>query len=176
MNSESINVFKLTSRCLNDEHNKMREGIIKALINKDVPEDFYLIQEWKKAKEGVEEYLSKLITRPYQKIVCQAKAGRKYNYDFNFAVKYEDLHTEDFHVEFKFNSSCVDNLPQFVSPMRPSQYLSQSYEIFYYEKYLPVLAQLSGFEIPAKQEYMKQIHSCKPKCMKLFQEMYYQGC
>jgi|LauGreDrversion4_1035100.scaffolds.fasta_scaffold00470_6 hypothetical protein len=176
MNLESISVFKSFSRSLNDEHNKLRESIIKKIINKDVPEEFFVVPEWQKVKEGLEEYLTKLIPRPYEEIVCQAKAGRKFNYDFNFAVKYEDMEVEDFHVEFKYNASSVDNVPQFVSPMKPSKYLTQSYENFYYEKYLPGLAELSGFELPAKEDYMKQIHSNKPKCMKKYQELYYQGC
>lgn len=176
MNSESISVFKKYSRSLNDVNNKMRETIIKSVINQDIPQDYYLIPEWQKVKEGIVGYLSKLISRPYEGIVCQAKAGRKFNYDFNFAVKYEDSEVENFHVEFKFNASCVDNVPQFVSPMKPSQYLSQSYEMFYYDNYLPILAQLSGFDLPLKEDYMKQIHSNKPKCMKKYQDLYYQGC
>lgn len=176
MKLESISAFKYSTRSLNDKNNKIRESIIKAVINKDVPREYYFVSEWQKAKEGIEDYLTKMITRPYESIVCQAKAGRKFNYDFNFKVQYDVTEVEDFHVEFKYNASCVDNVPQFVSPMRPSQYLSQSYEEYYYEKYLPVLAQLSGFCVPLKEDFMKQIHSNKPKCMKKFQEMYYQGC
>ena len=176
MNLESISVFNQASRSLNDEHNKMRELIIESVINKKVPEEYYVEPKWLTVKEGIDGYLSKLITRPYEKVVCQAKAGRKFNYDFNFAVKYEDAEVEDFHVEFKFNASCVYQVPQFVSPMKPSQYLSQSYEVFYYEKYLPILAELSGLVMPLKEDYMKQIHSNTPKCMKNFQDRYYQGC
>jgi hypothetical protein len=177
MNMESINVFKHTSRGMNDENNKVREQIIKNIINNEIPEEYYLGLEWQTLREGVKNYLSELITKPYQKITCQTKAGRKYNYDFCIVVCYDSGETEEFHVEFKFNATCLDNIPQFVSPMKPSQYLSQSYEKFYFDKYLPQLSAASSLvTIPTEEEYMKQIHSNKPKCMKLYQDLYYRGC
>lgn len=30
--------------------------------------------------------------------------------------------------------------------------------------------------MPSKEEYLKKIHSTKPKCMKIYQELYYNGC
>jgi hypothetical protein len=60
--------------------------------------------------------------------------------------------------------------------MKPSQYLNNSYEEFYYENYLTKLATISNLEMPSKEDYLKQIHSDKPKCMKKYQEFYYNGC
>ena len=176
MKLENINVFKHSSRRLNDENNKMRENIIMSIINNNIPDDFYLDLEWKKTKQGIDDYLLKLIPKPYNSIICKTKAGRKYNYDFNIKVEYNDFTNEDLHIEFKHNASSINNLPQFVSPMNPSQYLSQSYENYYYEYYLPIITKTSGLDIPMKEEYMNQIHSNKPLCMKAYQELYYQGC
>jgi len=176
MNMESINVFLHTSRGMNDTNNKVREQIIKDIINNTIPQEYYLVPEWQKLREGVQHYLTQLITRPYKQINCQTKAGRKFNYDFNIVVVYNEQEKEEFHVEFKFNATCLDNIPQFVSPMKPSQYLSQSYEKFYFDKYLPQLSASTSLTIPTEEEYMKQIHSNKPKCMKSYQELYYCGC
>lgn len=176
MNMESINVFLHTSRGMNDANNKVREQIIQNIINNNIPEEYYLVPEWQKLREGVQHYLTQLITRPYQHITCQTKAGRKYNYDFNIVVVYNSEEKEEFHVEFKFNATCLDNIPQFVSPMKPSQYLTQSYEKFYFDRYLPQLSSPLLGAMPTEEEYMKQIHSNKPKCMKTYQELYYRGC
>lgn len=176
MNMESINVFLHTSRGMNDKNNKVREQIIQDIINNNIPEEYYLVHEWQKLREGVQHYLTQLITRPYQHITCQTKAGRKYNYDFNIVVVYNKEEKEEFHVEFKFNATSLDNIPQFVSPMKPSQYLTQSYEKFYFDRYLPQLSSSILAMMPSEEEYMKQIHSNKPKCMKSYQEIYYRGC
>lgn len=79
-------------------------------------------------------------------------------------------------MEFKFNASCIEEAPQFVSPIKPSQYLDNAYEQFYYSKYLSILADHYQFPMPEEDEYLKQIHSNAPKCMKAFQDLYYSGC
>jgi len=79
-------------------------------------------------------------------------------------------------LEFKFNASSIDEAPQFVSPMKPSQYMSASYEKFYYDNYLEQLATFMELPMPKQDEYITQIHNNKPKCMKLFQDLYYRGC
>jgi hypothetical protein len=60
--------------------------------------------------------------------------------------------------------------------MKPSQYLSSSYEEYYYTNYLPTLSTTGNLSIPSKEAYMAQIHTNKPKCIKDFQDLYYQGC
>ena len=60
--------------------------------------------------------------------------------------------------------------------MKPSQYLDQSYENYYYDKYIIQLSQVGKLKIPNKDLYLKQIHSTAPKCMIDFQKKYYKGC
>ena len=79
-------------------------------------------------------------------------------------------------VEFKFNAICVQDTPQFVSPMKPSQYLDSSYEEYYYDNYITKLSLNFNIEIPKREEYLKTIHAPNPECMKLYQEKYYKGC
>ena len=66
--------------------------------------------------------------------------------------------------------------PQFVSPMKPSQYLSSSYEEYYYDNYLYKLAQDGLFDAPLKTDYLSQIHKTCPPCLQAFQDKYYKGC
>ena len=172
----SIIAFNKSSRCANDTLNKTREHIIGALINNKVPENYFVLEKWLIMKNNVIDYVNSLTKQPYIKVECIHKAGRSNNYDFLIKIYYELQNYEEFKVEFKFNAETVDETPQFVSPMKPSQYLNNSYEEFYYANYLSKLAILGNLEMPSLEDYLKQIHTNKPKCMKQFQELYYNGC
>ena len=63
-------------------------------------------------------------------------------------------------------------MPQIASPTKPSQYLSNNYEEYYYNNYLLDLLSNYELDIPNKEDYMKQIHSDKPKCMEKIKEKY----
>jgi len=134
------------------------------------------LAKWQTMKNNVFAYINSLSTEPYIKVECINKAGRGNNYDFLIKLYYEENKYNEFKVEFKFNASSLDEAPQFVSPMNPSRYLSNSYEEFYYTNYLTKLAKLANLTMPSKEEYLKQIHSNKPNCMKHYQELYYKGC
>jgi hypothetical protein len=173
----SIHAFQCSTKHLNDINNKTRENVIGAIINQKMPEDYFIIWKWERLKRAIYQYLEQLNdSRPYVKVECIHKAGRKYNYDFEIRFDYDDQTQQTFNIELKFNSSSVENTPQFVSPMKPSQYMSNSYEEYFYDHYLPLLSTASGIPLPSKEEYLKHIHSTKPKCMKPFQDLYYQGC
>ena len=173
---KSINSFNISSRGDNDSSNKTREHIIGAIINNKVPENYFVLEKWLAIKNNVIEYINSLTSQPFVKVECFHKAGRKNNYDFLIKIYYEQQKYEEFKVEFKFNAACLNETPQFVSPMKPSQYLNNSYEEFYYENYLTKLATMGNLDLPSKEDYLKQIHSDKPKCMKKYQEFYYNGC
>lgn len=173
---KSINVFNISSRCNNDKSNKTREHIIGALINNKVPENYFVLGKWLIMKNNVFAYINSLTTEPYIKVECINKAGRGNNYDFLIKLYYTIDTWQEYKVEFKFNVSSLDEAPQFVSPMKPSRYLNNSYEEFYYSNYLTKLAKSANLTMPSMEEYLKQIHSNKPKCMKPFQELYYNGC
>jgi hypothetical protein len=173
---KSINTFNISPRGDNDSSNKTREHIIGAIINNKVPENYFVLAKWLAIKNNVIEYINSLTSQPFVKVECLHKAGRKNNYDFLIKIYYEQQKYEEFKVEFKFNAACLNKTPQFISPMKPSQYLNNSYEEFYYENYLTKLATMGNLDMPSKEDYLKQIHSDKPKCMKNYQEFYYNGC
>jgi hypothetical protein len=176
INDKSIYAFNISIRRLNDKNNKTRENIIGAIINNKVPENYYILNEWLYLKVNIINYLKKISHKSYIKVECINKAGRGNKYDFLIKFVYDDNTKEDFMVELKFNVTTIDKSPQFVSPMKPSKYMSNSYEEYYYDNYLVKLSYMYLLKIPTKEEYLKQIHSTNPECMKEYQKLYYSGC
>ena len=174
--ADRISAFDLSAKGLNDKNNKTRENIIGAIINEKVPSEYYQIPRWQAMRTSVYNYIGELDKNPYSRIECKHKGGRKFNFDFNIIFHMDGSESRVYNIELKFNASAIDEAPQFVSPMKPSQYLSASYEDYYYTNYLNTLASTGGLPIPSKESFLSQIHTNKPKCMKAFQDIYYQGC
>jgi hypothetical protein len=172
-----INAFINKNRSKNDSNNKIRENIIGCIINNNIPDEYYKFSlRWSKLKNTIDLFVKQLCNMKsityIDSIVCIHKAGRGNHYDFKLIINNSD----EFIVEFKFNASCVDNTPQFVSPMKPSQYLDSSYEEYYYNNYFIALNNRYNLLLPTKEEYLKYIHSPKPICLKTHQDKYYRGC
>ena len=177
----------------NDKNNKMREAIICAIINNKVPETYYLTEQWRGLKTAVDGFLAECGAGAgggggsYSDVKCILKGGQGHNYDFSVVftsgISGEGTSTTTHHVEFKFNASKVSDTPQFVSPMKPSQYLSGSYEEYFYDKYMAQIAAAATAAeatttttIPDRAEWLKQIHNNAPACVKHLQDKYYAGC
>ena len=181
MNNEisynSIHSFTARNRSDNDENNKKREQLICAVINKNIPREYYKYSpRWYNLKKAIKSYIRKLcryknIAR-CDNVVCIHKAGRNHKYDLEIKIN----NIEVFNVEFKFNAVCVNDAPQFISPMKPSQYMNASYEEYYYDNYLIQLSNNYNLSIPTREVYLNKIHNNKPRCMALYQEKYYRGC
>ena len=173
--------FKGSTRDCNDKYNKIRENIIGAIINKKIPDTFYKYStEWRELREEINNYIDDLCNinnLECNSIECVHKAGRRNHYDFLIIINKNNK----FNIEFKFNASCIDDTPQFVSPMKPSQYLYGNYEEYYYDNYFSELVnyfnelEKSNLEIPDKETYLKNIHSPKPIELKDIQDKYYKG-
>ena len=184
MSYKSINAFCRSSKNNNDTNNKVRENIIGAIINNSVPENYFIVSNrWKHMKDSINNYVDSLVKiqdhEQLEKSPIEIKniklshcGGRRFNYDFIIIIN----DTLKFNIELKYNSSTVDETPQFVSPMKPSQYMSSSYEEYFYNNYLPCLSELSGFSIPDQKQYYKEIYTNNPPCMKNYQDLYYKGC
>jgi len=161
----------------NDKNNKMREAIIGAIINDRIPETYYLTERWRALKTAVGGFLSQCFTGGYSRVESIPAAGRGYNYDFSVVFTGEEcVPATTCHIEFKFNASKVSDTPQFVSPMKPSQYLSGSYEEYFYDKYMARIANAASVSPPDRTEWLKQIHNNAPTCVKHLQDKYYAGC
>lgn len=174
----NINSFLLSERKSNDKNNKLRETIISAIINSAIPNEYYLYSlRWNSLRKKVSYYVSTIVKMKYpdlhvESVKCIIRAGRGFNYDFTFTIN--ELY--EFNIELKFNADTIEDTPQFVSPMKPSQYLSHSYEDFHYTHYLNQISLLGNFPLPNKDVYLHEIHSPSPPCMKEFQDKYYKGC
>lgn len=172
-----INVFVDKNRSKNDGNNKKRENIIACIINNNIPIEYYRYSSiWNNLKNEIDLFIKELCKKKSVtytgNIICIHKAGRCNHYDFKLIIN----NSEEFMVEFKFNACCVNDTPQFVSPMKPSQYLDSSYEEYYYDNYFITLVNTYNLSLPTKEEYLKYIHSPKPICLKEHQDKYYKGC
>lgn len=163
----------------NDSDNKIRENIIKTMYYIDNDDYFYDAmygEKWRNLKQNFENSLQKVCSS-FHTYIIKHKAGRTHNYDYNVIFLNENREIiQETKLEFKYNASTIDEAPQFVSPMKPSQYLSGSFEEYYYEYFLVHLLQKFDITIPEKSVYLKTIHSNKPPCMSASQLLYYQGC
>jgi hypothetical protein len=168
LNYSSINSFDVSQKSKNDHNNKVRENVVCAIINRSVPPEYFSCSpRWKKLKTSVEEYVSDLVGE-YNTIECKLMGGRNNKHDFDLILNGGD---KTFKIELKFNAQEIEDTPQIISPMKPSQYLSMSYEEYYYENYLGKLCENK----PPKEVYLSQIHSTKPKCVADIQEKYKRG-
>ncbi len=172
----------LIEKSQNDDMNKKREAIVEMIINNSVPEELYQTSaKWSNMRTSVWSYVEKVlahagISASREQIKCATKAGRGHNFDFSLTVIDIQGRRHDLKLELKFNASTISDAPQFVSPMKPSQYMGGSYEEFFYENYLWQLTELAGICLPEKSIYLKQVHGNKPVCIKEIQDKYYAGC
>lgn len=167
-----------TGRTNNDHNNKIRENIILNMAHID--DDYFSDQQygvaWNNIKSSFDDTM-RIICLNYSSYNIEHKAGRQHNYDY-LVTFLDDKHSKisNIKLEFKFNAATIDETPQFVSPMKPSQYLSFSFEEYYYDSYLVPLLQKFGLDVPERNLYLKSIHTNKPVCMSDAQLFYYQGC
>lgn len=173
-------------RSENDKNNKLREAIICAIIDNKVPVSYYKTAIWRDMKQSVDGFLHEVMKCgggcggcgggcEYTHVECSHAAGRGNNYDFLLTFTGIDGVKKEHKVEFKFNASKISDTPQFVSPMKPSQYLSSSYEEFFYDNYMGKMVG-TGLLLPCREEWLKQIHNNAPPCIKHLQDKYYAGC
>ena len=181
INYHDINYFSKgyvsNTRSNNDKNNKIRECIIKLLINDEIPSTYYLSRRWKNLATEIRSFIDRLSPNNYSNggVTCQIEGGRGHHSDFTMSFILNNGDRSSKRVEFKFGVNKLDRCPQWVSPTKPSQYLSNDFELDYYEKVLPKICNHLQIDVPEQQEYLKQVHGDKPKCLQLLQDAYYKG-
>ena len=175
---ESCELFwKSSSRRRNDAANKLREKIVVDLINDNIPKDYYHQNEkWKILQDGINKWIVDFTQRQnieYDPKYTSAKlkGGMKANYDIELTIG-NSIKIQTFKVEFKAGTTKINGAPQFYSPSNPNLYLSKSFSEYYYDNYMPIIAQKAELTLPDKSEYIKTIHYNKPKCMEVFKNKY----
>ena len=95
---------------------------------------FYENEEWINLRDNLLKYIQNLVpnSKKIINIQCEHCGGRKYHHDFQITLNKKYV----FKVEFKFNATQIGDTPQYVSPMKPSQYLTGDYEEYFYDSYL----------------------------------------
>lgn len=162
----------------NDEYNKKREDIICQLINDQIPEEFYSSPHWENLRQNLaiciqNEILPKLGIEDMESIWCKVKAGRKHSYDFLLKINDKECF-----LEFKYGVDCVNDAPQFVSLMNPSQYLEENFEGYFYDNYFykiheKYLMKTGDNRLMASKEvYVKTNHSDKVPCLMPYKQLY----
>jgi len=162
----------------NDKYNKIREEIIQFMpyIDEEYFNDPEHGASWRQIKTLFDLKMREICPL-YSSYKIQHKAGRNFNYDFDVSfIDNNNNLIKTVKLEFKYNAASIDETPQFVSPMKPSQYLSQNFEEYYYFRYLIPLLNKYSITVPELEIYLKQINGNKPNCMTEAQDLYYQGC
>jgi hypothetical protein len=139
--------FDKSTKSDNDRTNKLREVIIQHILNKKIPKNWYSSPQWFKVALRLKEFL-KYFDGDLKEV--QIKAGRNYNYDFDFI--FED-HVEK--IEFKNGVKSINIYPEILSVSSNTFVKGLSYPEFFYDFYLP---ELTNHELPSKEYYLKNIH------------------
>lgn len=169
---DNIKLFYGThQKSKNDMSNKLREDIIINIINGTISNEWFSDPQWNTLRMGVFKFLHSITD--YHSVVAIKKAGRGHHSDFsiNFNINQSEIKTKN--IEWKYGAKKVEDCPQWVSPMKPSQYLDQSFEEYFYNYHLDKI--VKGNDKPPVEVYLKEIHSDKPKCMEEYQMAYYKG-
>ena len=179
LHSSYIKYFKtpLVGRSNNDGNNKFRELTICSMPNFD--ESFYddpeFGSDWIDFSHNFNKAM-KMICPNFHSYTIEYKGGRNFNYDYLFTFLDESRNKIcDENVEFKYNATSIADTPQFVSPMNPSKYLSQSFEAYHYDNYFKQFLLENNLPVPERNIYINTIGNNTPECVKEVQELYYKG-
>ena len=165
-----INSFIVSDKESNDKNNKIRENVIGSIINNKIPQLYDNSKRWRTLRDSTMNYIHSLSEEKIiiNTVSCKHKGGRKFNYDFNIIIN----STLNYNVELKFNATRVSDAPQFISLGKPSQYLSASFEEYYYDTSISKLAEYANICVPNRDTYLREVHSSTPKCMELYKLKY----
>lgn len=174
-NITDIGVFEIANRATNDSNNTKRENIIVDILNNTIPENYYTCSKWVDLKNHLDLYIKQLCKMKNIQIntlKCTHTAGRGNHNDFKLLINTGAKDESEIVIEFKFGAKCVNDTPQFVSPMKPSQYLNIDFADWYYENYLAKIANYGKLELPDKDEYLKTVNSSSVKCLAKYKAAY----
>jgi hypothetical protein len=179
INYSSILFFKNTSnREQNDANNKIRETIIAAVINNEIPEQYYYSIVWYNFKQRLINFIISLFPlgeTTESTYNCKTMAGRNYNYDF--LVTQTNIHGNQLQkkVEFKFNARGVTDCPQFLSlstKQTDIQFNFPSYAEYFYDNYVEQITQMYSLTHIERTTYLKLVHQTNYDRHSWFSQLY----
>jgi len=175
---EQIDLFFTTcDKKDNDSSNRVREQILEKII--DLPNSFFehpnYGKKWRSLKTDWIKVLKSLSYFSFVKdIKIEKKAGRKFNYDFLVQLINKKGQSIEYKVEFKYNSSELNTLPQFIQLYDNFGLTNERYAKFYYETYLDKYLEKSPttvFDVPSLDEYLKLIQTTEWKKHSFFEQL-----
>lgn len=156
--------FHTSSKKDNDNYNKRRENFLVKLADDSFKTDDENILEFRKKLVKV---LNTYITCSYDSLKLIPRGGRKYNYDFDLEVYRNMFLQETFKIEFKYGSTNIYSIPQFLSiyANNPSfQFIklftqsNSSYVDYYYKNCYRQCMEILGLEHKSYGEFLKNIN------------------
>lgn len=174
---EQIELFyKAGKKCENDTDNRIREDILAKIIT--VPLEYLDDQtygdKWRQVMTGWLDVLKGLYTNTitYETIDVIKMAGRGHNYDFEAHYKTDSSLLQKVNIEFKYNSSSLDKIPQFLQLHENNGFLKASYAEFYYDNYLSKhIEHIPLLELIDRDLYLKNIKSVNYNCNSFFAKL-----
>ena len=161
----------------NELNNKIRETVITHMARIDETgffDDSEYGDDWINFAIQFRKAM-RTICPAYKSFTIEHKGGRRYKYDYLLTFFDGPSLIAEEKVEFKYNATIVTDAPQFVSPMNPSRYLSNSFEEFHYDRYLVPFLQQHNLPVPERSTYIQTVGNDLPACMKEAQDLYYKG-
>jgi hypothetical protein len=166
-------------RSKNDINNKLREDILLIL---NEPKYKYLMNDkiyhnnWKDLKKKWNNTIKSLCNENYNIIVINKIAGRGYNHDFKLQYKLNNNIVKELNVEFKFNSSNLESLPQFLNLSEKIDILRGNlYAEFFYDYYLFDILKLYPSEFKNifidKKDYLKFVYNSNYNVHPIFKKL-----
>jgi len=178
--SDITTFFTTSTRAENDATNKVREEVLKLLCNPpkeylEHPEfgnSWHIVcsawnDELKKIGEetGVPEYTSTQI---------KVKGGRKFNYDGNVMYCNGTKVVATRTIEFKNGGTNISGIPQFLSLPVGNRLFTETYDEFYYKKYLDKYIACDSDITEAKPSleiYLKKVKSTRYEITPFFAQI-----
>jgi hypothetical protein len=165
--------YECSTKSDNDKTNKIRENILLD-INEDYI-DSYINNEnygfyWLDIKNKWNSFLKSLMfSKNYDTIIIKKKGGRTIKYDFEIEYINNKKIIDIIKLEFKFNASSIQKLPQFLNLPESHNILSNnSYGKFFYNNYLNQIINMKLYT----QEF-KDINIDEKTYLKFLYQNYY---
>lgn len=172
---EQIELFyTVGKKCDNDSNNKRREEILEGILK--VPEEYLndaqYGEKWREVQNGWRDVLRGLCSDVFDSMNILKMAGRGNNYDYCVNYYNSEQIVNKRCIEFKYNSSSLDKIPQFLQLYENCGFIEKSYAEFYYENYLwSHIEHIPGLEILDKELYLKLVRGTKYNCNPFFSRL-----
>jgi hypothetical protein len=169
--SDITTFFTTSARNENDATNKVREKVLKLICNppKEYLDNPEFGNSWRIVYEAWNNAIKKIAEETsvpmYTSTQINLKAGRKFNYDADVMYYNGTILVANRKIEFKKGGTDIGDLPQFLSLQAKVGLFSETYDKFWYEKYLDkYIACDSGITEakPSLQLYVKKVTSTRP--------------